>query len=206
MFLLRVQVPELPGALGRVATAIGQAGADIRSLEIIEHGPGIAIDDFIIDLPPQTLPETLVASCQSVEEVHVVWLSHSSKEWMTASDTETIAAMTADREGAGLILTRQGASLFHSSWAVLTTLDHQVIQASDFAPDIAEAAWSLIGDLTTAHTVDLPDEWLPEWGETLLAVAPVGAHRAILLGRQGGPAWLTSELNRLGHLAALATA
>ena len=34
-FLLRVELPDVPGSLGRVATAIGEAGGDIEAIEIV---------------------------------------------------------------------------------------------------------------------------------------------------------------------------
>ena len=36
-YLLRVELPDVPGSLGRVATAIGEAGGDIEAIEIVEH-------------------------------------------------------------------------------------------------------------------------------------------------------------------------
>src|SRR5680860_290929 len=36
-FLLRVELPDVPGSLGVLATALGDAGADIEAIEIIEH-------------------------------------------------------------------------------------------------------------------------------------------------------------------------
>jgi hypothetical protein len=50
----------------------------------------------------------------------------------------------------------------------------------------------------------LPAEWLPQWGETIIALAPLNGERTIVVGRQGGPAYLNYELTRLKHLAALA--
>ena len=35
-FLLRVELPDVPGSLGRVAGAIGEAGGDIEAIEIVE--------------------------------------------------------------------------------------------------------------------------------------------------------------------------
>ena len=36
-YLLRVELPDVPGSLGRVASAIGEAGGDIEAIEIVEH-------------------------------------------------------------------------------------------------------------------------------------------------------------------------
>ncbi|MDU4678741.1 MAG: ACT domain-containing protein, partial [Cutibacterium granulosum] len=46
--MLRIQVPDVPGALGKVATTMGTVDADISAVEIVEKGDGYAIDDFIL--------------------------------------------------------------------------------------------------------------------------------------------------------------
>ena len=53
---MRVTLPDRPGSLGAVATAMGGVGADINAVEIVEKGAGIVVDDFIVDLPPNQLP------------------------------------------------------------------------------------------------------------------------------------------------------
>ncbi|MDN5805244.1 MAG: amino acid-binding protein, partial [Microlunatus sp.] len=60
---MRVALPDRPGSLGAVATAIGSVGGDINAVEIVEKGNGVVIDDFIFGLPPNQLPETIVVAC-----------------------------------------------------------------------------------------------------------------------------------------------
>ncbi|MDR2930021.1 MAG: amino acid-binding protein [Propionibacteriaceae bacterium] len=205
MFILRVQLPELPGTLGRIATAIGAAGADIQALEIVGHGDGFAIDDFVVDLPGDVLADTVVAACQSVDDVRVLWVSRSQGTWTIASDVEVLDAMTANPSCAKTILLSEAPNLFHCAWAMLANQDRQVLAATQTAPVLNESAWEDIGALSSVRTVELPSEWLPEWGETIVAIAPMGADQAILIGRQGGPSFLRSELTRLKYLARLAT-
>ena len=50
-YLLRLVVPDRPGILGAVATALGEAGVDIVSLDVLERGHGVAVDDVVVDLP-----------------------------------------------------------------------------------------------------------------------------------------------------------
>ena len=51
MLLLRVRMPNRPGAMGAVASALGLIGADINLVEIIEKRGDVEIDEFIFDLP-----------------------------------------------------------------------------------------------------------------------------------------------------------
>ncbi|MDR1386797.1 MAG: amino acid-binding protein [Propionibacteriaceae bacterium] len=206
MFLLRVQLPEAPGALGRVASAVGAIGANIHSLEIIDHGPGYAIDDFMVDLPAGLMPDTLVSACQEVSGVRILWVSRHHSDWSVESDISVLNRMAEAPDIAGQILTQEAPVVFHSTWAALLLRSDpvQVLQATDLAPDFAADGVVALGDLTAARAFELPAEWLPQWGETLIALAPLSGRRTIVVGRQGGPTYLDSELTRLQHLAALA--
>ena len=51
LFLLRVQLPDVPGSLGRLASAIGEAGGDIEAIEIVEkRTDGTAVDDVLLTM------------------------------------------------------------------------------------------------------------------------------------------------------------
>jgi len=52
-YVLRLWLPDIPGTLGRVAAAIGQADGDVIGIEILERGAGMAIDELIVALPVQ---------------------------------------------------------------------------------------------------------------------------------------------------------
>ena len=53
-YLMRVELPDVPGSLGRVATAIGEAGGDIEAIEIVEKRDGFAVDDVLLEIPAGT--------------------------------------------------------------------------------------------------------------------------------------------------------
>jgi UTP:GlnB (protein PII) uridylyltransferase len=54
---MRLTLPDRPGSLGSVATAMGSVGADINAVQIVEKTTdGSVVDDFIVDLPPNQLP------------------------------------------------------------------------------------------------------------------------------------------------------
>lgn len=205
MILLRVKLPDRPGSLGAVATAMGQVQADIYAVEIVERGDGYAVDDFILTLPATMMPDSLVSACASVEGVEVVWLSRYSAHWGLESDIETVNRMADEPHAAGEILVEDAPIGFHSSWAALIHLDRPgVVIATALAPELDTAAIALLGPLDELRTAELPAGWQPGWGVTVIAVSPLTGRRAIVLGRQGGPPYLRSELVRLRHLAALA--
>lgn len=51
IFKLHIALPDRPGLLGAVASAIGFAGGDIRSLVTIGNENGKGIDDVTVAIP-----------------------------------------------------------------------------------------------------------------------------------------------------------
>jgi ACT domain-containing protein len=50
-FRLTISLPDSPGSLGAVASAIGFAGGNITSLVITEHGVDTANDEIVVAIP-----------------------------------------------------------------------------------------------------------------------------------------------------------
>ena len=209
-YLLRVVLPDRPGMLGAVATALGEAGADIVGLELVERGPGGAVDDLLVTLPPGRMADVLITSAQSVPGVAV----ESLRPYFGADDlrrdlelVEVIAAAPGD----GLrLLVEHAAGVFRAGWAAVVEADGDglaTLYASSGAPDTASLAGGWL-PLPRPRRVDAREDWVPERWETLgieLAAAPVGRpDRVVLLGRPGGPRFRDSEVLRLGHLAGIA--
>jgi hypothetical protein len=70
-YVIRVWLPDRPGALGAVASRIGAVRADVIGIDIIERGAGRAVDDLVIDLPDGDLVDLLLAEIGEVEGVDV---------------------------------------------------------------------------------------------------------------------------------------
>ncbi|MCX7620312.1 MAG: ACT domain-containing protein [Acidimicrobiales bacterium] len=70
-YVLRVWLPDRPGALGAVASRVGAVGADVIGIDILERGGGRAIDELIIDLPESALVPLLLQEVQEVDGVDV---------------------------------------------------------------------------------------------------------------------------------------
>lgn len=71
LHVLRVWVPDRPGALGAVASRIGAVRGDLVGIEILERGGGRAIDELVIDLPDAELVDLLVSEVAEVDGVDV---------------------------------------------------------------------------------------------------------------------------------------
>lgn len=205
VFLMRISLPDRPGSLGSVASAVGGAGADIRAIEIVDRTDGVVIDDFMIHIPPETFPDTIISACHVIPGVRVEWISRYPEGDGLVPDLVTLERMTEDPVAAGSTLTQAAPAVFHTSWAVLitTTPKPVLLHGTDLAPEFTTDELEPLGPFDTERCLDLPEGWLTGWGEATVAMAPIRGDRAILIGRQGGPDFLGSELARLKHLAAL---
>ena len=70
-YLVRVWLPDRPGALGQVASRIGAVRGDVVGIEILERGGGRAIDELVVALPEDGLLDLLVAEISQVDGVDV---------------------------------------------------------------------------------------------------------------------------------------
>lgn len=204
MYLVRIQLPDRPGSLGRVATAIGALGGDIDAIEIVERGNGYAIKHFMLELPAETPSDALVSACSEIPGVEVQWISRYPGSWGIESDIETLDRMSSDPGRAREILISSVPVTFHCQWAVLLGSDGETLAASELAPELSrEAGRGLL--VISPSRAELPAGWLPGWVESTIAAVPLPDGCVIVIGRSGGPSFLDSELKRLKHLASLAS-
>ena len=205
-YLLRVVLPDRPGMLGAVATALGAAGADILSLDVVERGPDGAVDDLVVALPPGGLADALITSAQSVPGVVVESLRPYHGGTDLHRDLELVDALAADPDSAAALLVEHAAGVFRAGWALLLEPGPVVLHASPGAPsgEGLDLGWL---PLEAARRLPPQAPWVPERWQVLgteLVAAPVGAaHRVVLVGRPGGPRFRQSEVLRLAHLAGI---
>jgi len=212
MYLLRIALPDRPGVLGAVASSLGRAGVDIATVAVVERRDGVAIDDFIVELPAGHSADQLVSASQAVDGVEVEWVSRYAAGGDLIRDLEAVEAMTTDPPMAAHLLTELAPGVFMAQWAMLATAPRvpeetpTVITATKTAPDLPEPAVDCPWDgLDRAARVTVSHAWQEAGWTDVVAGAPIGGGtRVLLVGRSGGPAVLDSELARLGHLAALA--
>lgn len=212
-YLLRLVVPDKPGILGAVATALGDAGIDIVSVDVLERGGGVAVDDIVVDLPRDRVPDSLITAVRAVPGVEVEALRPFAGPLDTHRELELLEALARMGEGASVkLLAAELPRVFHSGWAVVLSATGdgawEVAAASDAAPGFEGLTLPWM-PLSGPRLLPSEDDWLPErWREMALEmmVAPFGGPGcAVVLGRSGGPAFRRSELLRLAHLTGIAT-
>jgi hypothetical protein len=206
-FLLRVELPDVPGSLGALATALGSAKADIEAIEIVEHrADGTAVDDVLLELPHDVLPEALITACHKLEGVKVQWISRYNAGASLSMDLEAVESFTSEPERAIEQLVSVIPGTFRVDWALaVNRVDGlpKVMFKTATAPKLVPDAEMWLG-IRSARTLDP----VSEWKNTVLAGTHAkgrdGQSFVVVVGRHGGPEFLSSELARLGHMVALA--
>lgn len=208
-YLMRVVLPDRPGALGAVATALGEAGADILSVDVIERSEGRATDDIVLEVAPDRLADSLVSATLRVPGVAVESIRPYAGRLDPHRELELLEHLAEVPEQSLHVLADGVTRIFRAGWSLVLAEQRsgaaRVLAAGGAAPelDALPAPW-----WPPQPTRVLPSDeaWAPpEWERlgTELAVTPMRAG-ALLVGR---PAlhWHPSELVRLQHLAAIAT-
>ena len=192
-FLLRVELPDVPGSLGRLAGAIGEAGGDIDAIEIVEKRDGTAVDDVLLEIAPGTMPDSVVSAVNGLDGVVVVWISRYAAGGNLFLDLEAVEELTADPEGALDRLIDLLPVTFRADWAVRVSKADGIVYTTEAAP--SDLTWLPI---ERAELIDTDDE------NTVACAARLNKTEIVVIGRRGGPDFLDSEIARLGHLVGLA--
>jgi hypothetical protein len=207
-FLIRVQLPDRPGTLGALASALGDVGADILSVDVVERGSGLAIDDLVVELPGGRLPDVLITAAESVDGVEVDAVRPYAGVLDTHRELELVEDI-AENSGRGLdILADNVPRIIHAGWALIIRADQPPVRvaASAAAPTTTDLTLPWL-PLSRATVLDGDEDWVPDtWQElgTELAATPIGKPGLVLLaGRPGGPMFRAAEVARLAHLAGI---
>ncbi|ORW60945.1 amino acid-binding protein [Mycobacterium parmense] len=209
-YLLRIELADRPGSLGSLAVALGSVGADILSLDVVERSSGYAIDDLVIELPPGSMPDTLITAAESLPGVRVDSVRPHTGLLEAHRELELLDHVAAAVDGASRlqVLADEAPKVLRVSWCtVLRDSDGALerVAASAGAPETKadKAPWLPIEQ---AKALDNTAEWVPQaWRDmdTTMVAAPLGdPHTAVVLGRPG-PEFRPSEVARLGYLAGI---
>lgn len=183
---MRTWLPDRPGALGQVASAIGAAGGEIVGIDILERGAGRAIDELAVEIATGSLAG-LVRAIRSVDGVDVEDLravdgsTHDPRA--DALEVAAILAGATDRRSLLDAVVTHGRRLVGAEWATVLRLDDDDVWASD--GDAPGGRWlvAFVEGSRTAARVSGFDSG-PE--DVIWAPLP-GTSLAFVVGRQGAP-------------------
>jgi hypothetical protein len=141
---MRIWLPDAPGVLGAIAAEIGGQEGNVVGLEVLERESGVAIDEFVVEVPD---PDAVEAVCRAVRNV-----SGAGVEDVTVLPSEeapdredNVLAATADILGATTpaevldALCVSLRSLFGLTWLAVT--DERLEAFVEVHGDAPSAQW-----------------------------------------------------------------
>jgi hypothetical protein len=199
--LVRVWLPDRPGALGLVAARIGSVGGDIVGVDVLERSEGIAVDEFAVVLPNLDVLELLAREIEqvdgtSVEQFRVVASFPDAR--IDALESAAVLCEASSIEALAGTLVGHLRREFLADWCVLLVGDEVAAASGDRAP-----AGEFLSALA-AGTAASPKVADGTTGPDDLMVAPLPGHGATVLAGRGGQAFRRRERTQLLALARIA--
>jgi hypothetical protein len=203
-YLLRLRLPDQPGALGQVAAALGAAGADIESIVVVERVEGYAVDDLLVQLPTGSLADSLVtAVSMSMPGVVVETVQRHHGRMRVRDELELLDVAASSGDPVRAVV--EGLpELMYASYALAVGHLHC---ASSGAPSVVPRGdWLPLAGPRALDPAELWDEPSVAGPDCEIVAAPMASSGALVLGRLGGPPFRPGELWRLAHFANLVAA
>ncbi|MHB8329076.1 MAG: ACT domain-containing protein [Acidimicrobiales bacterium] len=140
-YLVRVALPDRPGALGSVASRIGSVRGDVVAVEIVERAEGRAVDEFVLELPDEGLVPLLLAQIEevdgaTVEEFHPI-LDGNRDRRLDAYDSATSLLGERSPERVLDALTVLVRRELDGTWAAVVDVEERALVSSNGRPPAA---------------------------------------------------------------------
>lgn len=184
---MRVWLPDRPGALGEVATRIGDAGGEIVGIDILERSAGRAIDELAVQIADVLDIPALVGRIRSVPGVDIEDLrvldgrAHDPR----ADVLETAAVIVGARDRAALLesVVTHGRRVLGGEWAAVLRLADGELLAGDGELPLPRWLVAFVEGSRTSARVSSG-----ETGPDDVVWAPLpGTGMALIVGRTGAP-------------------
>jgi hypothetical protein len=209
-YVVRVWMPDRPGALGSVASRIGAVGGDLLAIDILEREGGVAVDELAVELASPDLVALLRSEVREVDGVGVEEIRKVAAPPVDprVAGFELAATLMAISSVETLLvaLAKAVRQDLDSTWSVVIDLGSPVPLATQ--GDAPPVAWlnafvegtAFVGMVRTAPPADEPN------GPCDVAWACLdAADLALVVGRSNRP-FLGRERRRLAATARIADA
>lgn len=186
-FLLRVWLPDRPGALGAVASRIGSVRGDVIGIDILEQGGGRVIDELVVRLPDESLVPLLLNEVGNVDGVSVEDIRPASggvrDHRLDALEAAAILVEETDLQALIGALARHAQHDFEADWvAVIDGDEGQTVFSVGTVPHHRWLAAFVVGSRSSSMVAT------GEAGPDDVATASLpGAGLTLVLGRRGRP-------------------
>lgn len=214
---IRIQMPDRPGALSAISSALAAHQVDIVRLDVVSHEGATVIDDLVLAAASQEdigaaiggfYPEVTVRTFDEIAGDPALEMGTCLGHIATSVAIEN--ARAAALVGAMRIARADEAVLLRSTSGGVISVITSASPISDLAPDEPFAGrWCL--DRRAAAAFPVTDGWAPprlqhSLGAAWVAVAPAGAFDLIVVARKLNIAFYAGELGRLAAFAVAAGA
>ena len=199
--LVRVWLPDRPGALGLVASRIGAVDGDIVGIDVLERGDNVAVDEFAVLLRKSVEIDLLVREIEevdgaSVEEVRTI--DHFPDPRLDALESAKTLCAAGSVEALHRTLVEQTRAEFLADWSALLVDGSVLASAGDVADDASVLVALVTGIAASPRVAD------GTTGPDDLAVASLPEHDAALLLGRDGRAFRRRERAQLVALSGIA--
>jgi hypothetical protein len=183
--VVRVWLPDRPGALGLVASRIGAIGGDIVGIDVLERSEHVAVDEFAVMLPDRDLVPLLIREIEEVDGASVEqWREVATFPDPRLDALESVEHLSGANTGRELTqrLVDSVRAEFAADWAVVLHGRSALASAGSDIPDCS------VLEALAAGTAASPRVAAGDSGPDDLAVAPFPSGDTVLLvGRDGHP-------------------
>ena len=202
--MLRVWVPDRPGALGSVASRIGAVRGDLIGIDILERGGGRAIDELVVELPDAALVPLLLTEVGQVDGVDVEDVRPAPASLadprLDALETAALLVEQLDVDALLLTLATHARHDFEADWGVVIDPASEVPFAAVGSPPPTPWLAAFVNGSKSSVLVAAG-----ECGPDDVAWASVeSAELSVIVGRRGRP-FRARERRQLAALARVAS-
>ena len=180
--LLRVWLPDRPGALGAVASRIGAVRGDIVGIDVLERNEGVAIDEFGVMLSDAELLPLVVREVEEVDGCrveHVTIVTHFPDPRLDALISVALVCEADDAAALQTALATYAGSAFRADWVAVMAEGRMLAAYGNPPADNYLVALA-------SGAISSPEVVAGLSGRADLAAAPLASHGAVLLvGRTG---------------------
>jgi hypothetical protein len=165
-YVVRVWLPDRPGALGQVASRIGSVGGDVVGIDILERGAGRAVDELVVELADESVLGLLAREIGDVDGVDVEQVrpagagGHDPR--VDALETAAILVGASAVDALLDALCSHGTRLLGASWAAVLQPDSgEVVAATGETPGPAWLAAFVTGSRSSGALLVDDVVWAP---------------------------------------------
>lgn len=162
-FVMRMWLPDRPGALGQVASRVGAVRGDVVGIDILERDSGQAVDELVVELPSEQLVDLLVAEVRQVDGVAIEEVRsvadalHDPRLDALEAAAQLVGAKDVDELLAAVVV--HARRVIGATWTAVTSMqtargDDGVLVANGDAPNRAWLEAFLAGSSAAEQATD----------------------------------------------------